>query len=99
MCRLCQSRVPVAVLPCLHGLATQARQPFATVFVCASVCVFWGPQVKDPYWEDVSCYGYQSLQPHQDEIIKAAEQQLEKLRAAVKVPHKAGHSSAPKAGS
>jgi hypothetical protein len=53
--------------------------------------------VKDPYWEDVSCYGYQSLQPHQDEIIKAAEQQLEKLRAAVKVPHKAGHSSAPKA--
>jgi hypothetical protein len=41
-------------------------------------------QVSDPYWEDVSCYGYQSLQPHQDSVIQAAEQQLEKLRSAIK---------------
>jgi hypothetical protein len=41
-------------------------------------------QVSDPYWEDVSCYGYQSLQPHQDSVIRAAEQQLEKLRTATK---------------
>lgn len=41
-------------------------------------------QVSDPYWEDVSSYGYQSLQPHQDDVIKAAEQQVDKLRSAVK---------------
>lgn len=40
-------------------------------------------QVSDPYWPDVSSYGYQTLQPHQDVVIQAAEQQLDKLRAAM----------------
>jgi len=41
-------------------------------------------QVSDPYWPDVSSYGYQVLQPHQDAVIQASEQQLDKLRAAMK---------------
>eukprot|EP00879_Flechtneria_rotunda_P018807 GHRR01019740.1.p2 GENE.GHRR01019740.1~~GHRR01019740.1.p2 ORF type:complete len:252 (+),score=98.84 GHRR01019740.1:1242-1997(+) len=41
-------------------------------------------KVVDPYWEDVSSFAYQELQPHQDAVIKQAEQQLDKLRAAVK---------------
>ena len=47
-------------------------------------CTWWLLQVTDPYWEDVSSFGYQALQPHQDQVIQAAEQQLEKLRAATK---------------
>lgn len=37
----------------------------------------------DPYWADVSNFAYQELQPHQNAVIKAAEKQLELLRAAV----------------
>lgn len=33
-------------------------------------------QLADPYWPDVSGYGYQGLQPHQDAVIAAAEAQL-----------------------
>lgn len=53
--------------------------------------------MTDPYWEDVSSYGYQSLQPHQDEVIKAAEQQLEQLRGATKARaarHRSGNGTA-----
>jgi hypothetical protein len=40
-------------------------------------------QVQDPYWEDVSNFAYQELQPHQDAAIKAAEHNLQALRQAV----------------
>lgn len=54
-------------------------------------------QVTDPYWDDVSAYGYQSLQPHQDDIIKAAEQHIETLKAATKVRSSSGSKEAGKA--
>lgn len=50
-------------------------------------------QVTDPYWADVSSFGYQGLQPHQDAVIQAAEKQLEKLRAATKARHGSGSSN------
>jgi hypothetical protein len=51
-------------------------------------------QVTDPYWADVSAYGYQSLQPHQDDIIKAAEQHIGTLQAAVKAHSSSSGSKA-----
>jgi hypothetical protein len=40
--------------------------------------------VTDPYWADVSGFGYQALQPHQDDVIAAVEAHgLVALRAAV----------------
>jgi hypothetical protein len=54
-------------------------------------------QVMDPYWADVSAYGYQSLQPHQDDIIKAAEQHVGALRAATKARSSIGSKAARKA--
>lgn len=40
-------------------------------------------QVSDPYWEDVSNFAYQGLQPHQDAVVQAAEMQLGLLKKAV----------------
>eukprot|EP00775_Hariotina_reticulata_P006585 gene6585-6813_t len=40
-------------------------------------------KVDDPYWPDVSNFGYQALQPHQDAAIKQAEQQLRLLTGAM----------------
>jgi hypothetical protein len=45
----------------------------------------------------VSSYGYQALQPHQDQVIKAAEQQLDQLRGATKTRaarHRSGNGTA-----
>lgn len=85
----CSPRLPVAVgMPALpHPCNPLAPHP-----PCVS-CVDCTPQVVDPYWADVSCYGYQALQPHQDEVIRAAEQQVERLRAAAAQAHKASSPS------
>lgn len=37
-------------------------------------------QVLDPYWEDVSQFEYQELQPHQAAIIERCEGVLQQLR-------------------
>ncbi|KAF8062643.1 histone deacetylase-like amidohydrolase [Scenedesmus sp. PABB004] len=50
-------------------------------------------KVVDPYWEDVSSFGGQGLQPHQDAALRAAEANLAALRAAV--PPGGAMSAAP----
>ena len=37
--------------------------------------------VTDPVLHEVTGYGYQSLQPHQDEVIKKAEAVVEGLKS------------------
>lgn len=61
--------------------------PSACLSICLPACLtntttHPHTQVTDPYWEDVSSYGYQALQPHQDLVIQAAEQQVDRLRTA-----------------
>lgn len=39
--------------------------------------------VMDPFDEEIGMHGYQDLQPHQDAVIKVAEQQVAELAAKV----------------
>jgi hypothetical protein len=73
-------------MACKNGSTMMASRTVITVNVfrqlfCGAVLIL--VKVEDPYWVDVSNFGYQGLQPHQDAVIKEVEQQLGLLAAAM----------------
>lgn len=53
------------------------------------------PKVADPYWDDVSSFAYQGLQPHQDAVLREAEAHVRRLRTKLQGGGSRAASPAP----